>query len=153
MSPQETFVRTYYAAAKAAGAHFGMNPVCILAQAAHESAWGTSYSARVRKNFFGIIATKQTSLFWDGEKSKSQVSGLWFRIYKTAEASFSDFARLIAARYPACLAVSGDPAAYAKAIAASPYISEKNGDNRPQYAASLAKNAVTIAGLIKTLKP
>lgn len=152
MSPQETFVRAYYAAAKAAGAHFGLNPVCILAQAAHESAWGTSYGARTRRNFFGVIATKQTSIYWDGEKSKSQASGLWFRVYKTAEDGFSDFARLIAARYPTCLAVSHDPAAYAKAIAASPYISEKNGDNRPTYAASLAKNAGTIAGLIKSLK-
>jgi len=54
---KETFVSTYYPLAKAAGDAFGLNPEVIMAQAAIESAWGSSYGARVRKNFFGITAS------------------------------------------------------------------------------------------------
>ena len=53
---KEEFVKAYYAIAEKAGKKYNLNPTVILAQAAHESAWGGSYAARVRKNFFGIIA-------------------------------------------------------------------------------------------------
>ena len=53
---KEEFVKTYYSLAEKAGKKYNLNPTVILAQAAHESGWGGSYAARVRKNFFGIIA-------------------------------------------------------------------------------------------------
>jgi flagellar protein FlgJ len=151
MDRKETFLRTYAAAAVAAGRHFKLNPVVILAQAAHESAWGTSYGATARRNFFGIIAAGTKNEFWGGAKSQSSVSGLWFRIYETAEKGFDDFASLIARKYPVPFSVSYHPRQYAAAIAASPYISESNGDNRPAYARAVATNAATLTALAQKL--
>jgi len=48
---KEEFVKTYYPLAEKAGKKYKINPTVILAQAAHESGWGSSYAARVRKNF------------------------------------------------------------------------------------------------------
>lgn len=148
---QQAFVRTYTAAAVAAGKRFHLNPLVVLAQAAHESAWGTSYGAKTRRNFFGITAAGSPNEFWLGEKSQSKASGLWFRVYPTATACFMDFARLITSKYQAATSVSGVPSLYAKAIAASPYISETNGDSRIDYARAVALNSITIATAIKQL--
>ena len=149
---QTAFVRTYAAAAVAAGRVVGLSALVILSQAAHEGQWGTSFSVRTRKNHFGMIAAGSKNAFWDGvSKTQSSVSKLWFRVYKTHEASFEDFASLISRKYPTAFACAKNPVAYAEAIAASPYISEQNGDNRPAYARALKANAVTIAALAKQL--
>lgn len=142
------FINTYYPLAKNAGEKYDINPVVILAQAALESAWGTSYSARNRNNFFGIIAAGSLNSFWDGAKSQSTSSGLWFRIYKTAQDGFYDFARLISSKYKEAASVSNDTASYAKAIAISPYISETNGDNRTVYEKTIASNAEFIKAIL-----
>lgn len=138
---KQDFATKFYPLAKIAGDRFGLNPVVILAQAAHESGWGSSYGATNRKNFFGIIAAGSPNEFWDGAKSKSSVSGLWFRVYKTEQDSFNDFARLISSKYKEAAKLSFDPPAYAKAIAYSPYIDEKNGDNRPLYEKAVRDNS------------
>jgi len=151
MGPQETFLRKYAAAAVAAGRRFKMSALVILAQAAHESAWGTSYGARTRNNFFGITAAGSPNEFWKGRKSQSSVSGLWFRIYDTPEHGFDDFASLISRKYPGPFSLSYQPGQYAKAIAASPYISETNGDNRPAYARAVASNAASLSALASRL--
>ena len=96
---KEEFVKTYYSLAEKAGKKYNLNPTVILAQAAHESGWGGSYAARVRKNFFGILAAGKPNEYWDGSKSPSQTNPhLVFRIYKTAQDSFMDFARLISVK-------------------------------------------------------
>jgi flagellar protein FlgJ len=138
---KQDFANKFYPLAKIAGDRFGLNPIVILAQAAHESGWGDSYAVRNRKNFFGIIAAGSPNEFWDGAKSQSSASGLWFRVYKTEQDSFSDFARLISSKYKDAAALSFDAPAYAHAIAYSPYISEANGDNRPAYETAVKNNA------------
>lgn len=149
---QENFVRLFAGAAVAAGRKVGLSALVILAQAAHEGEWGTSFSVRTRRNHFGMIAAGSKNAYWDGQsKTKSSASGLWFRVYPTHEASFCDFASLISRKYHAAFACGNNPAAYADAIAASPYISEQNGDNRPAYARALKANAATIAALAKRL--
>ena len=149
---QLAFVRTYAAAAVAAGRVVGLSALVILSQAAHEGQWGTSFSVRTRKNHFGMIAAGSKNAFWDGvSKTQSTASGLWFRVYKSHEASFEDFASLISRKYKAAFACAKNPVAYADAIAASPYISEQNGDDRPAYARALKANAVTIAAIAKQL--
>lgn len=137
------FAKKYYPLAKIAGEKYNLNPVVILAQAAHESGWGDSYGARVRNNLFGVIAAGTPNNYWKGAKSQSTASGLWFRVYPTAQDSINDFARLITAKdsYNNAEKVSYDTAAYAKAIAYSPYISETNGDNRPLYEKAVRDNA------------
>ena len=150
---REEFVKTYYSVAEKAGKKYNLNPTVILAQAAHESGWGGSYAARVRKNFFGITAYGSTNDYWDGSKSASQTNPkLVFRIYKTEQDSFMDFARLISGNYKTASAVSSDTTKYAKAIAYSPYISEKNGDNRPAYQKAIISNSNYIDSMSEQLK-
>lgn len=150
---KEEFVKTYYPLAELAGKKYNLNPTVILAQAAHESGWGGSYAARVRKNFFGILAAGKPNEYWDGSKSPSKTNPhLVFRIYKTAQDSFMDFARLISKNYKSAAAVSSDSTQYAKAIAYSPYISEKNGDNRPAYQKAVISNSNYIDSMADELK-
>lgn len=147
---KETFTTTYYPLAVKAGKRFGMNPEVILAQAAIESGWGSSYSARIRKNFFGIIAAGSPNEFWDGKYSVSQNQyKLKFRVYKTAQDSFFDFARLISNKYTFAHSVSNDSTAYARAIAYSPYITESNGDNRESYRKAIISGFNSIMAVLK----
>lgn len=147
---KKTFTTTYYPMAVAAGLRFGIEPKIILAQAAIESAWGASYSARVRKNFFGITAAGSSNEFWDGSYSVSKNQyRLKFRVYKTPQDSFYDFARLISSKYKAAHAVNNDSTAYAKAIAYSPYISENNGDNRENYRKMIISSFQSISNILK----
>lgn len=150
---KEQFVKIYYPLAATAGKKYNLNPTVILAQAAHESGWGGSYAARIRKNFFGITAYGSTNEYWDGSKSASQTNPkLIFRIYKTEMDSFMDFARLITSKYKTAASVSKDSTKYAKAIAYSPYISEQNGDNRPVYQKAITDNSSYIDGMMDELK-
>lgn len=150
---KEEFTKTYYAAAETAGKKYNLNPTVILAQAAHESAWGSSYASKTRKNFFGILAAGSPNEYWDGTKSASKTNpNLVFRIYKSAEDSFMDFARLISKNYKTAASVSSDSTKYAKAIAYSPYISEKNGDNRPAYQKAVISNSKYIESMSELLK-
>lgn len=142
------FVVKYYDLAVKAGQKFGLNPVVILAQAAVESGWGSSYGATARRNFFGIISSGSKNVYWDGSKSQSSVSKLWFRVYKTDLDSFYDFARLITSQYKAAASVSNDYKVYAAAISQSPYISETNGDNRAGYKSQIISNGAFIEDLI-----
>jgi peptidoglycan hydrolase FlgJ len=148
---REQYAKQFYPLAQVAGKTFGINPTVILAQAMHESGYGTSYSALVRHNHFGITAYGSRNQYWDGAYSASKTNpNLNFRIYKNNQDSFFDFARLITSKYPTAAAVSNDTAAYAKTIANSPYINEANGDNRQVYERSLNVNANYINSLLVT---
>lgn len=147
---KETFVTTYLPLAQKAGERFGMNPAVILAQAAIESGWASSYGARVRKNFFGITAAGSPNAFWDGSFSVGQNQyALKFRVYKTEQDSFYDFARLISSKYKSAHAVSNDSTAYAQAIAYSPYIAEANGDSREGYRKGIIATFNSISDIVK----
>ena len=140
-SKTQNFTKDYLPIAVKVGGNFGINPAVILAQAAVEGDFGTSFAVKNRKNHFGITAAGSPNEYWDGSKSQSSVSGLWFRIYKSHEDSFSDFARLIKSKYPTCFKLSYNTQKYAECIANSPYISEANGDNRQSYQQQVAKYA------------
>jgi flagellar protein FlgJ len=138
LSKTEQYVVDNYPYAKKAGETFKMDPLVILAQGAHESAWGTSTLSKKYRNYFGITAGGKKNAYWDGSNVLgSKTYNLYFRVYKTPEDSFMDFARLIATNYAAAHAAAMNYKVYAEKIAASPYISEKNGDNRLVY-----KNAI-----------
>jgi peptidoglycan hydrolase FlgJ len=150
---KQDFVTQFYPIAKAAGDAYNVDVKVILAQGAHESAWGGAYAALNRRNYFGILATGAPNQYWDGKKSASRTNPkLVFRIYKTPLDSFMDFARLISSKYKAAASVSQDSAKYAKAIAYSPYISETNGDNRPAYEAAINSNVKFIETIYPHLK-
>ncbi len=57
MTPQEIFVKNYYAFAHLVEVRTGMSATAILTQAALESGWGKKVKGN---NFFGIKATKST---------------------------------------------------------------------------------------------
>lgn len=146
------FVTKNLPVAKKVGAAFSLNPLVILSQASIESGWGTSYMAKNIFNFFGVTAYGQTNTYWTGEKYISKTSGLPFRKYADAQAGFSDFARLITSKYKTAAQNAGKIEDYAKEIAYSPYISEKNGDNREAYRQGIINNARQIAAIV-TGKP
>lgn len=143
------FVTKYVELATRVAKQFNLHPLVILAQAAIESGWGTSLLATQNNNFFGITAYGSPNKYWTGEKRTSKTSGLSFRSYKSAEDCFCDFARIIASYYRDAAAVSNNVSAYAQKIAYSPYINEKNGDNRAKYKALIIANAEAILSISK----
>lgn len=144
---KQDFVNKFYPAAKAAGAEFNINPVVILAQAAIESGWGESKLSSYN-NFFGITAYGRINNYWHGGKIQLADNGLPFRRYDTMENSFMDYCRLIRGSYRTSADLSFHPAAFAKSIAYSKYISEVNGDNRASYQILMEKLSASIATLI-----
>ena len=144
---KQDFVNKFYPAAKAAGAEFNINPVVILAQAAIESGWGESKLSSYN-NFFGITAYGRINNYWHGGKIQLAENGLTFRRYDTMENSFMDYCRLIRGSYRTSADLSFHPAAFAKSIAYSKYISEVNGDNREAYRRILVSISRTIVKLI-----
>lgn len=144
---KQDFVNKFYPAAKAAGAEFNINPVVVLAQAAIESGWGES-KLSTYNNFFGITAYGRINNYWHGGKIQLADNGLTFRRYDTMENSFMDYCRLIRGSYRTSADLSFYPAAFAKSIAYSKYISEVNGDNRASYQILMEKLSASIATLI-----
>jgi len=145
----EQYVIGYYELAKKAGERFGLDPIIILSQGAFESAWGTSSLSQKHNNFFGITAAGKTNEFWKGTSVKANPKyNLVFRTYATAQDSFYDFARLISTSYKPAKAAGADYKLYAQRISQSPYISEKNGDDRKVYMngiISIYENILSIA--------
>ena len=138
LNSTQQYVSKHYEYARKAGERFRMDPLVILAQAAHESAWGSSSLAKNQHNFFGITAAGSPNEFWKGDVYQSGGKyKLKFRVYPSAQDSFYDFARLIASKYKTAHAVATNYKDYATKISQSPYISESNGDNRSVY-----KNAI-----------
>lgn len=144
------FVKRYLPEAEAAGKRYRINPVIMLAQAAIESGWGESDLAKQHRNMFGITGYGPSNEFWHGYRVTLVKGGLPFRKYADTQSSFMDYARLITTAYPAAAAVSYSPAAYAREIAYSKYISEVNGDNRAVYCRLLNNLSASIGKLIKT---
>ena len=144
---KQDFVNKFYPAAKAAGAEFNINPVVVLAQAAIESGWGESKLSSYN-NFFGITAYGRINNYWHGGKIQLADGGLTFRRYDTMENSFMDYCRLIRGSYRTSADLSFHPAAFAKSIAYSKYISEVNGDNRASYQILMEKLSASIAALV-----
>lgn len=127
------FIRQYKPLADKAGAHYRLNPVIILAQAAIETGWGESALATEYHNFFGLTAYGLRNAFWNGTSIELGKYSLKFRVYSCPDDSFLDYARLIREVYPNAAEASYDPVAFALAISYSRYISEVNGDNREEY--------------------
>ncbi len=143
------YVKKYFGVAQRVGKEFGINPIIILAQAALESGWGTSKLAIDNHNFFGVTAYGKPNNYWKGAKRISTSSGLPFRSYANVEDGFSDFANLITRHYSTAAKASYIITEYARIISASPYISEKNGDNRAKYKELIIRNAVAITMIAK----
>lgn len=143
------YVKRYFATAQKVGRAFGINPIVILAQAAIESGWGTSNLSVNHNNFFGVTAYGSVNAYWKGGKYISKSSGLPFRTYDSVENGFSDFARLLVSKYNEAAKASQSVTEYARLISISPYINEKNGDNRSKYKELIIRNAIAISLIAK----
>ena len=104
MSAQETFCLKFWPLAADVGMRYGLNPATILAVGAQESALGTSFSARTRRNYFGLRGAKDWKVF-------------------TSEAEcFEYFGQMMARRYEAAALVSGNITAFVQRMALTKYV-------------------------------
>ena len=109
-----------------------MNPLFLLAQSWIETG---GYSGLVQRsyNVGSITATKNSSAYWDSRmRTRSQSSGLEFRVYRDFQMAWNDYARLLfSPMYNAWRYKTIEQ--YADGLSKSKYISEKNGDDRAAY--------------------
>lgn len=147
----ELFVKLYKGHALEVEKKSGISAKFIMAQAAHESAWGKSVK---HNNFFGIKAGKN----WKGERALISTTEIlktpdakfpviervvklkegkykyickdWFRVYKTPKDSFADHARFFSEnkRYREALKVKSNPLRFAEEVAKAGYATD------PEYA-------------------
>lgn len=145
---KEQFIRTFLPLARESGEAFRLNPAVILAQAAIESGWGQSELSALHNNYFGITAYGRKNVWWQGGCTQLSRDSLSFRTYPDPKCSFMDYARLIRAAYPRAAERSFTPAAFAREIACSKYISEVNGDNRDLYRKLLVSISKSVESFI-----
>lgn len=105
MSKQESFFLKFWPLAADVGLRWGVNPNAILAVGAQESGCGTSFSARNRRNYFGLGGP-----------------GKW-KVFATDAECFEFFGKLMARRYEPAALVSGNPDAFVKRMASTRYVS------------------------------
>ena len=132
------FVRRMWPHAQDAARQLGVTPEVLIAQAAHETAWGKSVprfaDGRTSYNLFGIKANRG----WQGERVVNStlefVNGVpvrqrdGFRAYRSYSESFSDYVNFIQVnpRYQDALTQVKDGAAYLRALQQAGYATDPN---------------------------
>ena len=120
---KDEFIAAATAAAHASSAHGGFPPGVAVAQAALESAWGSSQLARLAYNYFGIKArrgrsaiTLPTDEYADGKRVRIAAR---FARYASMAECFADRDRMIATlpAYEEARAAAADPDAFVRALA------------------------------------
>ncbi len=149
VSPKQAdFIRQHAADARAAQASSGIPAAYVLAQAAHESAWGQReirnadgssahnlFGVKAGAGWTGAVAEVTTTEWVAGEPQKVVQK---FRSYGSYAEGFQDYARVVAQspRYAASrqqLAATGTPQAWAAGLQKAGYASD------PAYADKLAR--------------
>jgi flagellar protein FlgJ len=139
-SSPAAFVRRMWPHAQEAARRLGVAPDVLIAQAAHETAWGKSVprfaDGRTSHNLFGIKANRG----WEGERVVNStfefVGGVavrlrdGFRAYPSYADSFNDYVRFLQVnpRYKETLNSVGDGGAYLRALQQAGYATD------PSYA-------------------
>ena len=145
------FVNAYGKYAVEAGKTYNMNPVVILAVAAWESAWGTSYNASISNNLFGIkySATRQTPYPNGKRVVQSTYPGDtgYYLTYGSVRDSFMDYALLITKSYASVAQKSFDVAAFASAFTQSKYMQA----NREPYRKFIVEKAPQLLAILNTI--
>ena len=152
-SAQAGFVQQHEQAARAAQAQSGIPASFMVAQAAHESAWGQReirhvdgsashnlFGIKAGANWKGAVAEVTTTEFVDGEAHKVKAK---FRAYGSYAESFNDYAKLLSAnpRYRDVLAQSGSAQGFAQELQRAGYATD------PQYAEKLTRTINTTLRL------
>ena len=137
-SSPAAFVRRMWPHAQDAARQLGVAPEVLIAQAAHETAWGRSVprfaDGRSSHNLFGIKANRG----WQGERVVNStfefVGGVpirqrdGFRAYGSYADSFNDYVRFLQVnpRYREALSLVGDGSAYLRALQRAGYATDPN---------------------------
>lgn len=137
-SSPAAFVRRMWPHAQDAARQLGVAPEVLIAQAAHETAWGKSVprfaDGRSSHNLFGIKANRG----WEGERVVNStlefVDGVpirqrdGFRAYPSYADSFNDYVRFLQVnpRYTEALSLVKDGAAYLRALQRAGYATDPN---------------------------
>ena len=137
-SSPAAFVRRMWPHAQDAARQLGVAPEVLIAQAAHETAWGKSVprfaDGRSSHNLFGIKANRG----WQGERVVNStfefVGGVpirqrdGFRAYGSYADSFNDYVRFLQVnpRYREALSLVGDGSAYLRALQRAGYATDPN---------------------------
>lgn len=146
-SPQARFIQTMLPHARKAEAETGLPARFILAQAALESGWGKheiqASDGRPSHNLFGIKATG-----WNGESVDTMTTEFRqgtelkvsqkFRVYADYAEGFTDYARLLKARYAGAVSAGEDAEAFAHGLANAGYASD------PDYADKLRRTIASV---------
>lgn len=150
---QAGFVEKHSAAAQAVARESGIPAAFMLGQAGHESGWGRGEirhpDGTPAHNLFGIkagpgwtgkVAEITTTEYIDGEPRKVSAK---FRAYDSYEASFRDYARLIAnsPRYEAVMEQRHSVQGFANGLQRAGYATD------PAYAAKLSRAINTTLSL------
>lgn len=112
---------------------FGFPPSAGIAQAALESAWGTSHFAKSCYNLFGI--KKGPSSQWSGPTCFRQSDGSYFRKYGSWSESIANWAEFLSvnSRYNLAVANRADPYRFMWHIWQAGYAGDPNGEARDYY--------------------
>jgi flagellar rod assembly protein/muramidase FlgJ len=148
----ENFVEEVAPAIQQAAARLGVSPRVLLAQAALETGWGRSV---VGNNIFGIKAgaswpgatvTAKTHEMEGGQLVAHQGK---FRSYTTIGQAVNDYVGLVSAssRYRAALGAGDNVAAYAQALAAGGYASDRDYAAKLAAVADSSKMSYAVASL------
>lgn len=135
--------------AEAASAATGVPTAFILGHAALESGWGRheikGADGQASRNLFGIKAGRG----WDGDVAETLTTeyrqgvpmklAQRFRAYDDYAGAFTDYARLLKARYGPALEGGADASAFARGLAAGGYATD------PRYADKLQSVIASVA--------
>ncbi len=143
-SSPAAFVRRMWPHAQDAARQLGVAPEVLIAQAAHETAWGKSMprfaDGRDSYNLFGIKADRS----WQGERVVNAtlefINGAavrqrdGFRAYNSYAESFNDYVRFLQVnpRYTEALNVVKDGTAYLRALQRAGYATDPKYANKIQ---------------------
>lgn len=134
------FVRSIYPAAKKAGRSLNVDPKVLVAQAAHETAWGRRVpklgNGKSSHNLFGMKASSRKNAQKTVVRTQEYKNGKMirikagFRIYQSYEESFQDYVRVLqnSTRYRHALQQSKQPKAFLNGLQKAGYASD------PKYA-------------------
>lgn len=143
-SSPAAFVRRMWPHAQDAARQLGVAPEVLIAQAAHETAWGKSVprfaDGRSSHNLFGIKANRG----WEGERVVNStlefVGGVpikqrdGFRAYRSYAESFNDYVNFLQVnpRYTEALSLVKDGTAYLRALQRAGYATDPGYANKIQ---------------------
>lgn len=102
MDPRESFFQNMLPYAKKASAELGIPSSVILAQWAHESAYGESYGAKHRLNFAGISNFIGKPYSWSKAikvEPRPKSEGSWYNVYANASDFTDDYVHVMNLKY------------------------------------------------------